>query len=61
MRKFISIIDTEDGESIMFINLEQIAYIHQPSNTIVMCGNHGQSNGVLRLSDEDMKKVMEYI
>lgn len=64
MRKFISIKDTTVNNGTIFINLEQISHIFVEGKTIIMAGNHGSyegSNGILHLTEEDMKKVMEYL
>lgn len=65
MRKFITVKDTTMKDSVIWINLEQISHIFIDGNTIIMSGNHGsndgQSNGILHLTDEDMKKVVSWL
>ena len=57
---FVRIEDREYGDNIL-INTESIAIIWEESCILLMCGNHGAGNGLIKTNQKDMRKLLECI
>ena len=57
---FIRIKDARYGDSIL-INIDKIATIEVDARVVTMCGNHGEGNGLIHTTAEDMEKILKHI
>lgn len=58
MSRFVSV-ETTEGE--MVINVELVSDIHVPSRTVCMAGVNGTGNGLLRLTEGGMERLLGLI
>lgn len=57
---FILVKDANYNDELI-INTNNISYIHEASNTILLNGVNGTGIGLIRLDDKSIKKILEHI
>lgn len=57
---FVKIKERRDGDEII-INTEHISMIWEDASVLVVCGNHGEGNGIIHTTSEDMQKILKHI
>lgn len=57
---FIKIKDRRIGDE-PIINTENIAILWEDGACLVMCGTHGEGNGLIHTTEEDIRKILKYI
>ena len=55
MRRFVTVRIREGDE--MLINIDAIAWVHVPSETICICGMTGHGNGLLNLARGETERL----
>ena len=55
------ILETSDYREKIYVNIDNIAYIYFDSRTIIMCGNTGQGNGILNITQESLDGLIAII
>ena len=55
-------IHLEDSyNDIIIVNLNLIAYINKNALTIIISGNHGEQNGLINITLESMKRLLNIV
>lgn len=57
---FVKIKDRREADE-MFINTEHISIIWEAASVLVVCGNHGEGNGIIHTTKEDIQKILKHI
>ena len=57
---FIEIKDRQYEDNCI-INTDNISIIHEGALTLTMNGVHGEGNGLLRITKEDLKRILEIV
>ena len=57
---FIRVIETDYNDELI-INTNNISYIHQASNTVLVNGVDGTGKSLVHLESESMKKILDNI
>ena len=57
---FVRIKDRRECDEII-INTEHISMIWEDASVLVVCGNHGEGNGIIHTTQEYMQKILKYI
>ena len=57
---FIEITDRQYGDKFI-ININSISVIHEGALTLTMNGVHGEGNGLLRITKEDLLRILDLI
>lgn len=57
---FIRVKERRDGDEVL-INTDHISMIWEDSSVLVMCGNHGQGNGLIHTTPIDIARIFMHI
>lgn len=57
---FVRIEDRMHGDKVV-INTENIAMLWTDASVLVVCGNHGEGNGIIHTTKEDIQKILKHI